>query len=62
MNVDDEDNYELTTYSAGFYLPSDKVVRHYDVFDFEEAIEGAGGKCEILKPTTGEVIEAWAMN
>lgn len=23
-----------------------------------EAIEGAGGKCEILKPTTGEVIEA----
>ena len=41
MNVDDEDNYELTTYSAGFYLPSDKVVRHYDVFDFEEAIEHA---------------------
>ena len=23
-----------------------------------EAIEGAGGKCEILKPTTGEVVEA----
>lgn len=41
MNVDDDDNYELTNYSAGFYLPSDKVVRHYDVFDFEEAIERA---------------------
>lgn len=41
MNVDDEDNYELTNYSAGFYMPSDKVVRHYDVFDFEEAIERA---------------------
>ena len=41
MNVDDDDNYELTTYSAGFYMPSNKVVRHYDVFDFEEAIEQA---------------------
>ena len=39
--MDDEENYELTTYSAGFYMPSDKVVRHYDVFDFEEAIEQA---------------------
>ena len=41
MNVEDEDNYELTVYSAGFYMPSNKVVRHYDVFDFEEAIEQA---------------------
>lgn len=41
MNVDDEDNYELTTYSAGFYMPSEKVVRHYDVFDFESAVERA---------------------
>lgn len=41
MNVDDDDNYELTSYSAGFYMPSNKVVRHYDVFDFEEAIEQA---------------------
>lgn len=23
-----------------------------------EAIEGAGGKCELLKPSTGQVIEA----
>lgn len=41
MKVEDDDNYELTNYSAGFYMPSDKVVRHYDVFDFEEAIEQA---------------------
>ncbi len=41
LNVDDEDNYELTEYSVGFYLASNKVVRHYDVFDFEEAVEGA---------------------
>lgn len=41
MNVDDDDNYELTEYSVGFYLASNKVVRHYDVFDFEEAVEGA---------------------
>jgi two-component SAPR family response regulator len=41
MNVDDDENYELTSYSAGFYMPSNKVVRHYDVFDFEEAIEQA---------------------
>ena len=39
--VDDGNNYELTTYSTGFYVPSDKVVRHYDVADFEGAMEGA---------------------
>ena len=41
MHVDDEHNYELTNYSSGFYVPSDKVVRHYDVADFEHAMEGA---------------------
>ncbi len=41
LQVDDGANYELTTYSTGFYVPSDKIVRHYDVFDFEQAIEGA---------------------
>ena len=41
MHVDDENNYELTNYSSGFYVPSDKVVRHYDVADFEHAMEGA---------------------
>lgn len=38
---DDEANYELTLYSAGFYMPSDKIVRHYDVADFVEAMEQA---------------------
>lgn len=41
VNVDDGDNYELTQYSSGFYMPSDKVVRHYDVGDFQEAAERA---------------------
>lgn len=39
--VDDDNNYELTNYSTGFYVPSDKIVRHYDVADFEQAMEGA---------------------
>ncbi len=39
--VDDGKNYELTNYSTGFYVPSDKIVRHYDVADFEQAMEGA---------------------
>lgn len=41
LYVDDDENYELTSYSTGFYVPSDKIVRHYDVFDFEQAMEGA---------------------
>ncbi len=41
MMVSGGGSYELTTYSAGFYVPSDKIVRHYDVADFEHAIEGA---------------------
>ena len=41
MMVGDGENYELTSYSTGFYVPGDKVVRHYDVADFEQAIEGA---------------------
>ena len=28
-------SYELTQYQAGFYMPSEKVVRHYDVADFQ---------------------------
>ena len=39
--VADNKNYELTKYSTGFYVPSDKIVRHYDVADFEQAMEGA---------------------
>lgn len=38
---EEEENYELTLYSAGFYMPSDKIVRHYDVEDFVDAIEQA---------------------
>jgi two-component SAPR family response regulator len=41
LKVGEEDSYELTQYSTGFYLPSDKVVRHYDVANFQEAIERA---------------------
>ncbi len=44
--VADNKNYELTKYSTGFYVPSDKVVRHYDVADFEQAMEGALLSCE----------------
>lgn len=33
--------YELTQYSSGFYMPSSSVVRHYDVEDFQEAVERA---------------------
>lgn len=41
MKVDDSGNYELTQYASGFYMPSDKVIRHYDVDDFQEAVERA---------------------
>ena len=41
IHVEDEHNYELTNYSTGFYVPSEKIVRHYDVADFEQAMEGA---------------------
>jgi len=39
MKVENGKNYELTQYSAGFYVPSEKVIRHYDVGDFQAAIE-----------------------
>ena len=41
VHVNDGENYELTNYSTGYYVPSGKIVRHYDVADFEEAMEGA---------------------
>lgn len=37
----DGKDYELTTYSGGFYTPSNKVRRHYDVHDFENLVERA---------------------
>lgn len=41
MKVFEGGNYELTQYTGGFYIPSDKVNRHYDVGDFQAAIEQA---------------------
>lgn len=41
MKVGDMENYELTQYASGFYMPSDKVVRHYDAGDFQEAVDRA---------------------
>ena len=41
LKVVEGGNYELTQYNSGFYLPSDKVVRHYDVGDFQSAVERA---------------------
>lgn len=35
------ETYELTQYVNGFYIPSDKIVRHYDVTDFLSAVEDA---------------------
>lgn len=40
-HTENNENFELTSYSNGFYVPGDKIVRHYDVFDFEQAIESA---------------------
>lgn len=41
VKIDDDDNYELTQYNSGFYMPSEKLVRHYDVADFQEACDKA---------------------
>ncbi len=41
MKVDASGSFELTQYASGFYMPSDKIVRHYDVDDFQEAVEQA---------------------
>lgn len=34
-------DYELTAYKQGFYIPSDKMVRHYDVENFHDAVTRA---------------------
>lgn len=41
MKISGDGDYELTHYNSGFYMPSDKVVRHYDVGDFQEAVDKA---------------------
>jgi two-component SAPR family response regulator len=39
--VADGNDYELTVYSTGFYMPNPGVERHYDVAEFEQAINAA---------------------
>jgi two-component SAPR family response regulator len=41
MKVVENGNYELTQYGSGFYTPSDKVIRYYDVEEFEASIHKA---------------------
>lgn len=41
MKVNDGQNYELTQYVSGYYLPSEKLMRHYDVADFMDAVQRA---------------------
>ncbi len=41
VHIPNEENYELTIYASGFYMPSDKITRHYDVGDFQAAVEQA---------------------
>lgn len=39
--IDDGNEYELTQYTSGFYIASDRIVRHYDVHEFQEAVQQA---------------------
>ncbi|MBK8034926.1 MAG: bacterial transcriptional activator domain-containing protein [Anaerolineae bacterium] len=41
MKIPDGGNHELTQYNSGFYMPSEKLVRHYDVGDFQDTVEKA---------------------
>ena len=41
MKISENGSYELTQYNSGFYMPGEKVVRHYDVGDFQEAVDKA---------------------
>jgi two-component SAPR family response regulator len=41
MKVGESGSYELTQYVGGFYIPSEKIVRHYDAGDFQESVERA---------------------
>lgn len=36
-----EQTYELTNYTGGFYTPSSQIARHYDVGEFQAAIDAA---------------------
>lgn len=39
--IEDGTDYELTQYTSGFYIASDRIARHYDVFEFTDAVEQA---------------------
>lgn len=39
--IDDGNEYELTQYTSGFYIASDRIIRHYDVHEFQEAVQQA---------------------
>jgi DNA-binding SARP family transcriptional activator len=41
LKMPDGGSYELTQYNSGFYMPGDKLVRHYDVGDFQETVDKA---------------------
>jgi DNA-binding SARP family transcriptional activator len=40
-NIDGNTDYELTSYSGGFYRPANEMARYYDVAQFEADIEQA---------------------
>ena len=41
LKIDPTKTFEMTQYAGGFYTPSDKLTRHYDVFDFQSDVERA---------------------
>lgn len=41
LKIDPSQTFELTQYGTGFYTPSAKLTRHYDVSDFQSAVEKA---------------------
>jgi two-component SAPR family response regulator len=41
LKITSDGNYELTQYNSEFYMPSEKIIRHYDVGDFQEAVDKA---------------------
>jgi two-component SAPR family response regulator len=41
LKIDPTKTFELTQYGSGFYTPSEKLTRHYDVTDFQADVERA---------------------
>lgn len=42
-SIEDGATYELTKYQNGYYLPNERVTRHYDVFEFSDFYQRADG-------------------